>query len=186
LTLTDLRVDEPLPRDAFRAVPPPGAHLYRAVAADYYCRLEDVAARVGFRPLTPSPASVPAGFRLREVATTDRGPLWLHGWCEPDSRMPHRNQFLRYRRGLDSFTIQIALRRGAPRRLITADDGIAALAAGTAQRRVLARGPFAGETAQTWLDGCGANLIVVGDRYTAFITGALTRAELYPLAEGLR
>jgi len=51
---------------------------------------------------------------------------------------------------------------------------------------VLARGPFAGETAQTWLDGCGANLIVVGDRYTAFITGALTRAELYPLAEGLR
>lgn len=186
LTLTDLRVDEPLPRGAFRAAPPPGARLYHVVAADYYCRLGEVAARVGFRPLTPSRASVPADFRLREVATTDRGPMWLRGWCEPDSREPHRDQFLRYRRGLDSFTIQIAVRRGVPRRLITDSPGIAALAAGTGQRRVLARGPFAGETAHTWLDDRGANLIVVGERYTAFITGALTRAELYELAEGLR
>jgi hypothetical protein len=54
------------------------------------------------------------------------------------------------------------------------------------ERRKLQKGAFAGRTACTWFDNKGANLVVVGLRFAAYVTGSLTRQELYSLAEGLR
>lgn len=187
-SLTGLRVDEALPADAFRAVPPPGARLERVASGDFYCRLDAVAYRAGFRPFTPAAAAVPSGYRLSEVATDGRCPFELvGGWCEPQEQGAHRTEFLRYRNGFNSFTIQIASMRGQSRSEMRSSlKPLPGWGDVAAEKRMLLRGSFAGCTAQTWLNSFGANLIVVGDRYVAYLTGSLTRPQLYALAEGLR
>ncbi len=187
ISLTDLRVDQPLPADIFATVPPSGSRL-NVTRAGFYCRLDQVASRVGFRPFTP--ASIPAGYRLTEVATDGRWPGEFLGWSEPDVNDPHRTEFLRYRDGFNAFAVQIASMRGEP-----ASEACASMRASlrallpsflAVQVQSLTRGPFAARSAHTWFDDNGANLIVVGDRYVAFISGALTRQQLYATAEALR
>lgn len=184
-SLIDLRVNEELPADAFAAEPPAGSRLAQLTERDYYCRLGEVADRVGYAPFVPAPDALPAGYRLREVATSDRTPGDFFGWSEPDGRFPHRAQFLRYRHGLNSFTVQVSTLLGAAERREVAGEIDSPSRGDLPAERPLAGGAFAGRRAHTWLNGCGANLMVYDDRYAVFITGALTRAQLYQVAEGL-
>jgi len=183
--VTALRVDEDLPADAFSTEPPQDARINRETTDyDYFCRLSDVAARSGFGPFVPASAGIPAGFVLSEVATSDRSPVeYVGGWSEPDGRREHRTQFLRYRHGFDSFSVQVGSMRGLTRGEMA--QSLTSLTGPSVQERRLAGGPFTGKVARTWLDRNGVNLLVVGDDQTAFISGAVTRAEAYALAEAL-
>lgn len=184
VTLTDLHLEAPLPADAFSVAPPQGARVRHQLRADYYCGLHDVAARVGFQPFVPASAALPAGYRLTDVATDERAATEFSGWSEPDPRDPHSAEFLRYRGpGLDGFTIQIAAvsRRGRREALAALKPSGLAPAS-----RVLSRGAFAGRKARTWFDNFGATLVVAGEQHVAYITGTLSREELYSVAEGLR
>ncbi len=186
-SLTDLRLDEPLPPKTFSAEPPAGARVEYLLKAELFCGLDDVASRVGFRPFVPARRAIPHGYRLTDVATDGRTPAEFFGWSEPELQGPDSNQFLRYRRvGFDSFTVQVAstLVPGEPDETVSE---LKHLTSGIAQQsRRLTAGAFAGRTAHTWFYGNGANLVVVGRRHVAFISGTLTRQQLYEVAEGLR
>lgn len=184
LSLTKLRVDESVPAEVFSAKLPRDARLVDVTRASYFCDLGEVAGRIGFGPFVPSRAVVPHGFRLSEVATDGRSPVELvGGWSEPIGQDEHRTQFLRYRDGFNSFSIQIASMRGTPHREMM--SSLKTLRSVDLQRRRLVGGPFAGRSARTWFDDNGANLLVFDHSFAALITGALTRSQSYSLAEAL-
>jgi len=154
-------------------------------AADYFCRLDEVATRVGFRPFVAT--STPRGYRLFEVATDQRSAGDYVGGCScwNIGHEPHLTEFLHYRgRGMAAFTLQVAAVRRAERPSLLRN--LKPLPGYAGESETLTRGPFAGGSATTWFDRNGANLIVVGERYVAFITGTLTRQQLYRVAEALR
>lgn len=184
-SLTDLRLDERLPPGTFSAEPPPGARVIRSLKAEFFCELDDVAARVDFRPFLPAPSTIPDGYRLADVATDGRSAFQFFSWDERDPRSRHLTEFLRYRRaGLDSFTLQVVVL--AKNEGDAVKDELEHSAHIAQQSRRLTAGAFAGRTAHTWFDRNGANLVVVGRRYAAFIAGTLPRQQLYSLAEALR
>lgn len=185
-SLTDLRLDEHLSRETFAAEPPADARVEYLLEAELFCGLDDVASRVGFRPFVPARRAIPHGYRLTDVATDGRAPAEFFGWSERELQGSDSNQFLRYRRvASDSFTVQVAstLLPGEPDEAVLELKHLRGIAQ---QTRRLAAGAFAGRTAHTWFDNNGANLVVVGRRHVAFISGTLTRQQLYEVAEGLR
>jgi hypothetical protein len=183
--LTDLRVDQPLPADAFSVAVPRGAKLGGQERNQYYCTLDQVPARVGFRPFLPS--NLPSGYRLSDVATDPRTPGDFLGWQGPDpgTHAPHTEAFLRYSHGADSFTVHVASTAAYSRSEVAGYfRGLTDFPAyGSA---LLRAGSFAGLTAQTWFDINGANLVVVGKAYVVYISGSLTRRELYEVANSLQ
>jgi len=144
-----------------------------------------VRARVGFRPFVPS--RLPRGYRLSDVATDSRSAADVLGWNGPDpgSHDPHTEAFLRYRRGADAFTVHVysiaGIRRDEVAGYYVGLKGMPAY--GSA---LLRTGAFAGRRAQTWFALSGANLLVVGRTYVAYISGSLTRRQLYDVASSLR
>jgi hypothetical protein len=184
-TLSDLRVDQPLPAEAFSVAVPRGSTLVSEERNSYYCRLGQVAARVGFRPFVPS--HVPSGYRLSDVATDPRQADDFLGWQGPDpgTHDPHTEEFLRYRHGADSFTVHVAsiahISRSEVAGYFRGLDGFL-----TAASARLDGGSFAGYTAHTWFAVDGANLLVVGKSYVAYLSGSLTRQELYEVASSLQ
>jgi hypothetical protein len=182
-TLTDLLVDEPLPDDAFSTAAPEGAKV-TVEKNDYYCTLAQVQSRVGFRPFVPS--RVPKGFALADVATDPRSAGELLGWQGPDpgSHDRHTEQFLRYRRGIDAFTVHAVSIVGVSKRE-EADNWVGIEANPAYESAVLEGGAFHGRAAWTWFDQNGANLLVEGEDFVAMISGSLTRQELYEVAASL-
>lgn len=182
-TLSDLRVDEPLPDDAFSTAAPEGAKV-TVEKNDYYCTLAQVQSRVGFRPFVPS--RVPKGFALADVATDPRSAGELLGWQGPDpgSHDRHTEQFLRYRRGIDAFTVHAVSIVGVSKQE-EADNWVGIEANPAYESAVLEGGAFHGRAAWTWFDQNGANLLVEGEDFVAMISGSLTRQELYEVAASL-
>jgi outer membrane lipoprotein-sorting protein len=184
-SLTDLRVDQSLPPGTFSVGVPPGAKLARQEWAHYYCALGRVPARVGFRPFLPS--YLPPGYTLSDVATDPRGAGDFLGWQGPDpgSHDAHTEAFVRYRRGADSFTVHAYSLAGISRSEVTGYlRGLSGMPAYGSE--ILRTSAFAGRRAQTWFSVSGANLVVVGEAYLAYISGSLTRHELYDVAGSLR
>ena len=184
-SLIGLGVDQPLSPGVFSVRVPPGARLVKEERATYYCPLKQVQARVGFRPFLPS--FVPSGYVLSDVATDPRSAADFLGWQGPDpgSHDAHTEAFLRYRHGADAFTVHVAAIAGISRREIA--GYFAALKGMPAHGSTFLRtGAFAGRRAQTWFALYGANLLVVGKTYVAYISGSLTRRELYDVASSLK
>ena len=184
-SLTNLRVDEPLAKDAFSTAVPQGARLESVERNSYYCTLAQVSRRVGFRPFLPT--WVPQGYRLTDVATDPRYADDFPDWAGPDpgTHDRHTEEFLCYRHGADSFTVHVVAIGRTPRRQIIAwyRQQLALMPVCRIGR--VASGTFAGCLAQTWFDFNGANLIVMGSKYVVFLSGSLTRAELYSVADSL-
>ena len=185
VSLTDLRIDKPLPLGAFSVTVPRGAKLVRQESNQFYCTLAQVPARVGFRPFLPS--YLPPGYQLSDVATDPRTAGVFLGWNGPDpgSHDPHTEAFLRYCHGADAFTVHVASTARISRGEVAGYFGglTGAPAYGSA---LLRTGAFAGRTAETWFDINGANVLVVGRTYVAYISGSLTRPELYDVAGSLQ
>jgi len=185
-TLSDLRVNEPLPKDSFSTALPAGAKLASLERNSYYCSLAQVSRRVGFQPFLPS--RVPRGYRLTDVATDPRMADDFPVWTGPDpgTHDRHTEEFLRYRHGADSFSVHVvAIGDGSRRQLLAGfRHQLASMPAYLVGR--LSTGPFAGYPTQTWFDYNGANLIVTGSKYVAFVSGCLTRAQLYAIAASLQ
>jgi len=184
-SLTDLRTDQPLSAGAFSVAVPPGAKLVRQERNRYYCTLAQVPARVGFRPFLPS--YPPPGYKLSDVATDPRSPGDFMGWQGPDpgTHYPHTEAFLRYCHGADSFTVHVYSIARIPRSEVAGySRGLTGFPAYGSS--LLRKGAFAGFKAQTWFSLYGANLLVVGKTYVAYISGGLTRREIYDVAGSLR
>ena len=183
-TVSDLRIDEPLPKDAFSVAPPRGARLESVERNGYYCTLAQVSRRVGFQPFLPT--WVPRGFALAAVATDPRGPGDFPDWTGPDpgTHDRHTEEFLCYRRGADSFTVHVVALGHDRRSVVDWLDRVIPHQPVYAEQRV-STGAFVGAAAQTWFDYNGANLIAVGDTYVAFVSGSLTRLELSEVAGSL-
>ena len=181
-TLSQIRVDPRVDGDTFSVTAPQEIQLTVA-RGDYYCTLDQAAARVGYAPFLPS--FVPEGFTLADVATDPRE----FGPESPSDAAPgggaHHELFLSFRHGFDAFSIKIAPLTAAEKR--DAQDRYAYLKQSPAYRSdVLRGGRFAEQTAQTWFDLNGANLLVLGDGYGALISGSLTRQELLDVAGSLQ
>jgi ribosomal protein S13 len=184
-TLSDLRVDGPLPTGAFSVAVPPDAKLVSLERNRYYCTLKQVPSRVGFRPFVPS--YLPSGYRLSDVATDPRTVFDFLGWNGPDpgTHDPHTEEFLSYRHGADRFTVHVVSIAGYPRRQVM--HTLRTLITYPAYRDMrLHSGVFARRAALTWFDYNGANLIVAGRTYVAYISGSLTRQDLHKVAGSLR
>jgi hypothetical protein len=182
-TLSDVRVDTDVSADAFAIRAPKNAQV-TVSSGDYYCSLDQAAARVGYRAFLPR--ALPHGFVLADVATVanDFGPTAPSDAAEPTDPRTHEATFLRYRNGFDAFSIRIAPL--TPEQRSEAESRFAYLKASGAYRTdVLHGGAFAGETAQTWFDLSGANLLALGDGYGVFISGSLTRSQLLRVASSL-
>ena len=177
--LEELRVDAALPAGSFRLTFPAGAEVMRSDDGFRRTSLGRAAAVVGYLPLEP--ASVPAGFALREVAVAaEAGPTGKEAG-NPPSRMVVS---LAYRRGFDEFLVTTRLRSAG-------EEWSDPLATGEGivdhpETVTLRRGALAGVRASIVLAPRGIPHLwaQTNDRVIS-VGGDLSRRELIEVAESL-
>ena len=100
---SNVRVNEPLPEDAFSAKPPPGVHVGLEDGGFHHMTLDEAASVPGVTALAPG--YVPSGYLLSQAAVADRSRL-LIGLEKGDVAYRTRHVFaVQYRRGLDPITV---------------------------------------------------------------------------------
>jgi hypothetical protein len=177
LRIDDLTVDGPVAAGAFRLAFPAGAEVMRSDDGFRRVALDDVEGVVGYAPLVPS--TVPAGFRLAEVAVAQQAAP--AGAANPESR---RVVSLSYRRGLDRFVVTTRVRE--PGETWTdpfAEPGSAA-AAGAVQLRA---GALAGAEAHVVVAVRAIpHLWALDGEIVVTVAGDLDRSQLVGVAESLQ
>jgi hypothetical protein len=176
LRIERLAVNRALAPDTFRLAFPRGADVMRSDDGFRHVDIEQAAAIVGYRPLTPS--WIPAGYRLAQVAVArDSAPAGDGG--NPPSR---RVVSLSYRRGLDQFLVTTRLRgTGDWRDPLASPQGFV-----DHPRTVTLTGALAGTDARVVLSPqTTPHLWALTDRLVVTVSGDLSRTELTRVADSL-
>ncbi len=174
LRIEQLAVDTTLPADTFRLTFPAGAEVMRSDDGFHRVTLAQAEAAAGYAPLVPG--SVPAGYRLAQVAVArESAPTGKEGG-NPPSRMVVS---LSYRRGIDQFLVTTRLRGpGAWGDPLASPEGFVdhpeSVVAGDLQAKIVVS-PHA--TPHLW--ALTKNLVVT-------VGGDLSREELLRAAASLR
>lgn len=100
--LTKLVVDGPVDPALFLLDVPKGVQPLRSDAGFRAVALGDVEAAVGYRPLLPAPASLPAGYRLAEITVAPQAQATGSEGANPQSR---NVVSVAYRRGFDRIVV---------------------------------------------------------------------------------
>jgi outer membrane lipoprotein-sorting protein len=183
LRVEKLAVDSKLGANEFIFPFPRGTHVERTDAGFRRYRLDRVRDEVGYGPLVPR--SVPAGYKLEEVAVARRSLKTGVEGGNPESR---NVVSLSYRRGLDQFIVTTRLRHvpGYP------DEWSDPVATGEGfrdepQKITLQAGELAGLTADLLIVPRNVpHLWVLTNKLVVTVSGDLTRTELIAVAESLR
>ena len=189
-TVSHLRADKPLPTASFSTRAREGAHIVTAKGSPF-CSLDQAAARAGYEPLLPR--STPGPFKLADVAAYPHvagtaeffGLLWPPGILRASQPRQPDEVFLRYRLGLDAFSIrQAPIADAAGRRLLEREERRVSRLS-TCRSEPLKSGAFAGKPAYTWFTNAGAFLQVRTEDFCLLLSGDLTRKEMLDVADSL-
>lgn len=178
--IEDLRLNEPLPEDAFRLEFPPGSEVFREDMGFRRVALEEVEGIVGYEPLVPT--WVPEGFDPAEVTASKKGSFTGAEGANPP--VPDVVS-LSYRRGLDQFIV--TTRPVGPDPSLWGDP----LASGEGLRDEPERvrftgGALAGMEGELLIDPLAIpHVWVKTDRLIVTVSGDLSREELIRVAESL-
>jgi len=178
--IEDLRVNQPVPDEAFRLEFPPGTQVHRSDAGFRRVSIEELEGIVGYDPLVPS--WIPDGYGLVDVTASRRGSFTgAEGGNPPAGDVVS----LSYRRGLDQFVV--TTRRIGPDPSLWADP----LASGEGyrdepERITFMNGALAGDEGHLLIDPLAIpHIWVMTDRLVVTVSGDLTREELLRVAESL-
>jgi len=179
--IEDLKVDGPVPNDAFHLEFPPDTQVFRSDLGFRRVSLDEIERIVGYDPLVPS--WLPDGYGSGEVtAARKESPTGAEAANPPVGDVVS----LSYRRGLDQFIVTA--------RPIGSDPSLWGdpLASGEGFRDepeevTLRGGALAGETGQLLIDPLAIpHVWVITDSLVVTVSGDLSRQELLRVAESLR
>ena len=179
LRVVRFAVDRPLPPKTFRLVFPRGEEVLRSDEGFRRVPLRRAASTVGYAPLVPH--SVPAGYRLADVAVA-RKPA---NAAQLDEEPPSRDVVsLSYRRGFDEFLVTTRRRgSGTWRDPLRPPQG----STGHPQRVRLHGGALDGITAELDVDlRTTPHLWALTPTLVVTVSGDLARDELLAVAQSLR
>ena len=178
--IEDLRVDPPVPEDAFRLEFPRGAEVSRTDHGFRRVPLDEVEAAVGYEPVVP--AWVPDGYRLSEVMVSTEPSL-----VGVDNPEVGDVVSLSFRRGLDRLIV--TTRPAGEDRAAWSDPFYAAEGPRSLPERVaLSAGVLRGRPGELVIDPMSwtpPHLWAATEELVATVSGDLTRAELLQVAESL-
>jgi hypothetical protein len=178
--LEGLRVDPPLPENAFRLDFPPGAEVFRSDEGFRRVRLDQVEARVGYSALAPT--SVPEGYRLTEVAVSRKPSVT---GAEAGNPSVGNIVSLSYRRGLDQFIVTTRPIGGDPSAwgdLLATGEGYV----DKPKQVTFSDGALRGRAGELLIDPLAIpHVWAMTDRLVVTVSGDLTGAELLRVAESL-
>jgi hypothetical protein len=180
LRIEGLRVDQPLPEQAFTLEFPPGVETQRTNVGFRRVPLDGVRSIVGYGPLVP--ASVPDGYKLAEVTVSLK-----RSFTGTEGGNPYVGRIvsLSYRRGLDQFVVTT--------RPVGKDPTLWSDPLGTGEgfRDVpehvrLSGGALDGRAAQVMIDPLVVpHLWAMTDQLVVTVSGDLSGAELLQVAGSL-
>jgi hypothetical protein len=184
---SNVRVNEPLPADAFSLKPPPGVHVGLENGGFHHMTLDEAASASGVTALVPG--YVPSGYELSRVAVAKRSRIMI-GLEDGDATYRTRDVFaLQYRRGFDTIAISTRLVGGAysveTDLCETYDQPWSKLARTEVP---ITSGAFAGSTARILAASTTSapHLWAMKDGVLLTVAGAASADELLAVAESLR
>jgi hypothetical protein len=177
----NVRVDRPLPKDAFTLTPPPGATVSRVAQGFDRASLARLARLPGYEALEP--ATTPPGYRLTTAAAAD--------WAVTANRLVRGRRVvsLHYTRGFDGLTVTT---RVVPDPAYAAEydpfEPEPTWAATVARPAVISGGQFRGVTAQVVVAPRTTvpHLWAVKDGVLLTVAGSATADELLAVASSLQ
>jgi hypothetical protein len=199
--VTHLEVDPQLP-DGWQRISPSGQSEISIFDRGTRFGTPEAVAERSWPTLVLIPQTVPAGYRLTDVATRDyegmsKSPqdqgqliyLTRHDpreyiWKRTSVDASVQRVMVRYRRGFSTFTVAIKPLQNGGGSLGDGESGLLGAEAVT-----LTAGYLEGERARTWISpyfGNGPTLITYSDRSRITVTGDLTRQELIDVANSFR
>lgn len=186
---SNVRVNEPLPDDAFHLEPPPpGARVERVDLGFHRMTLDEAAAAPRVTPLVPG--FVPDGYELSEAAVADRSVI-IRNIRGVDVDFTTRHVFaLAYRRGFDALTVSTRTIHDPDYRVgIDLCDEFDQAWSRRARTEVpIMSGAFAGATARILVASTTSppHLWALKDGVLLTICGAATGEELLDMADSLQ
>jgi hypothetical protein len=183
LRVEGLRLDAPLPDDAFELPFPAGVDVFRTDAGFRRTSLPRVARAVGYAPLVP--AWVPPGFVLAEVAVARQGQPTGSEAANPPSEDVVS---LSFRRGFDQLVVTTRLARPAGADVTWSDP----LATGQGfvdepEPVTISAGALAGIRADLLIvPRATPHVWALTDRLVVTVSGDLDRSELLHVTDSLR